>query len=45
MRSPGHGNGTRGWQIAAVGCLLGLVLAGSLDVFRVATGQMNNGVF
>ena len=36
---------TRGWQIAAVGCFIGLTLAGSIDVWRVANGQMNNGVF
>jgi hypothetical protein len=36
---------SRGWQIAAGACFAALIMAGSLDVWRVAAGQMKNGVF
>ena len=36
---------TLGWRIVAAACFVVLIFSGSLDVWRVADGQMNNGIF
>lgn len=33
------------WKLISAGCLVVLTLAGALDVWRTASGQINNGVF